>query len=149
MDPTLAARPLTTSRYVVGLATPADAADLRQLLRATPMPGSIQISLEREPDFFAAARAEGGRHYTVAIRDPRAGELVAILGIGFTGWDNLLHCGKDRKDARLRNAIEHIPTVPAVLNQSGFTQYHQLLRDVRLAEPQVRFQMANAVLAIA
>src|SRR5271157_2608270 len=62
-------RPLTDSRYTIGLATTEDDADLRQLLRETPMPGPIKVSLEREPEFFAVARQEGGRHDTVVIRD--------------------------------------------------------------------------------
>jgi hypothetical protein len=78
MDTTVIARPLTDSRYAIGLATAADDADLRRLLRETPMPGPIEVSLEREPDFFAAARQEGGRHHTVAIRDRLTGRLAAM-----------------------------------------------------------------------
>ena len=78
MDTTVIARPLTDSRYAIGLATAADDDDLRRLLRETPMPGPIEVSLEREPDFFAAARQEGGRHHTVAIRDRLTGRLAAM-----------------------------------------------------------------------
>ncbi|HUJ71986.1 MAG TPA: hypothetical protein VLZ30_07060 [Verrucomicrobiae bacterium] len=78
MDTTLTARPLTNGRYVIGLATQADEAGLRRLLRETPMPGPIQITLEREPDFFAATQQEGGRYYTAAIRDRQTGQLVAM-----------------------------------------------------------------------
>jgi len=78
MDTTVIARPLTDSRYAIGLATAADDADLRRLLRETPMPGPIEVSLERESDFFAAARQEGGRHHTVAIRDRLTGRLAAM-----------------------------------------------------------------------
>lgn len=80
MHATLATHPVTASRYVIGFATEADDADLRRLLRETPMPGPIQVSLEREPSFFAAARAEGGRQYTVAIRDQQTGQLAAMGG---------------------------------------------------------------------
>jgi hypothetical protein len=78
MDTAAAARALTGSRYATGLATPADDAGLRRLLRETPMPGPIRISLEREPGFFAAARQEGGLHRTVAIRDLQTGGLAAM-----------------------------------------------------------------------
>jgi hypothetical protein len=47
------------------LATPAHDASLRRLLRENPMPGSISVSLEREPSFFAAAALEGPEHQTI------------------------------------------------------------------------------------
>ena len=78
MDAAVAARSVTCSRYAIGFATKADDADLRRLLRETPMPGPIQLSLEREPNFFAATRAEGGRHYTVALRGRQTGQLAAM-----------------------------------------------------------------------
>ena len=78
MHTAVAARPLTNHRYAIGLATAADDADLRRLLRDTPMPGPIQISLEREPNFFAAARQKGGRHYTACVRDRQTGVLAAM-----------------------------------------------------------------------
>jgi hypothetical protein len=61
-----------------GFATGADDADLRRLLRETPMPGPIHVSFEREPRFFDAARAEGGRHHTICARDTRTGRLFAM-----------------------------------------------------------------------
>ncbi len=41
------------------LARPGDDADLRALLRATPMGGAVSVAFLREPDFFRAARAQG------------------------------------------------------------------------------------------
>jgi hypothetical protein len=47
-------------------------ASLRRLLRENPIPGPISISLEREPEFFAAATVEGPEHQTiVAIENGR------------------------------------------------------------------------------
>jgi hypothetical protein len=40
-------------------------AELRRLLRDTPMPGAITVSMEREPDFFLGATVEGDQHDTV------------------------------------------------------------------------------------
>ena len=37
------------------LATPADDAALRALLRAMPVPGTVTLAATREPAFFAAA----------------------------------------------------------------------------------------------
>ncbi len=69
---------VTSGRYVVGLATADDDAGLRRLLRETPMQGRARVSLEREPDFFEAARQESLRHDTVVIRDRQTGRLEAM-----------------------------------------------------------------------
>ena len=46
---------------------------LRRILRETPLPGWVSLSFEREPSYFAADRAKGGRHVTVVAR---AGEEI-------------------------------------------------------------------------
>ncbi len=61
-----------------GLARPADEADLRALLRDNPMPGRVSIALTREPDFFAAAAAEGHIHQAIVARDTDTGRAVAL-----------------------------------------------------------------------
>src|SRR5690349_4626939 len=54
-------------------------ADLRRLLRDTPMQGKIKLSLQREPSYFAASRIEGSDHQTiVAIED---GQIVCAGGV--------------------------------------------------------------------
>jgi len=55
------------------LATPADDAEVRRLLRENPMPGRVSISLEREPDAGLAAEVESDVHHTVVARDPATG----------------------------------------------------------------------------
>jgi hypothetical protein len=42
------------------------------------MEGELSISLEREPDFFAAAAVEGPRHHTVVARDTDSGRIVGL-----------------------------------------------------------------------
>src|SRR5262245_10176171 len=42
------------------------------------MAGAIRVSLEREPDAFAAAAVEGRPHHTVVARDPSSGRLVGM-----------------------------------------------------------------------
>lgn len=61
------------------LATPADEAPLRRLLRESPMQGSISLTYEREPNFFIAARMEGALSQTIVAAEDTAG---AILGMG-------------------------------------------------------------------
>lgn len=47
------------------IATPADDAALRRLMQATPLPGWVTLSFEREPDFFAAEAVDDAEHVSV------------------------------------------------------------------------------------
>jgi hypothetical protein len=60
------------------LASPVDDADLRQILAATPMPGSIRVSFRREPSYFAGAGVDGRFRQVVAARDLDSGRLIAF-----------------------------------------------------------------------
>lgn len=64
--------------YRFELATPADDADLRHILAATPMAGTVALAFRREPSFFAAASVEGRVRQVVAARDVEAGRLVGF-----------------------------------------------------------------------
>ncbi len=64
--------------FAYRLATEADEADLRRLLRESPMPGAIAVTFEREPHYFRAAVVEGF-HQTIVCRDSQTG---ALLGMG-------------------------------------------------------------------
>ena len=66
--------PATTFR----LATQADDAALRRLLRDNPMPGSISLTFEREPDYFIAAGLDGALSQTVVSIDETTGECQAM-----------------------------------------------------------------------
>jgi len=68
----------TRPSFHLDFASEADDAALRRILRLTPMPGSIRISLEREPSYFDAAKAEGGRHHTFIARDSSTGDVFAM-----------------------------------------------------------------------
>ncbi|MCM2279811.1 MAG: hypothetical protein NDJ89_17185 [Oligoflexia bacterium] len=71
------------------VAEASDEADLRRLLRENPMPGSVCLSLEREPDFFAAQDLEGDRHTTVIARDSETGRAVGMGSRSVaTAWIN-------------------------------------------------------------
>ncbi len=64
--------------FAYRLATEADEADLRRLLRESPMPGAISVTFEREPHYFRAAAIEGF-HQTIVCRDS---QTDALLGMG-------------------------------------------------------------------
>jgi hypothetical protein len=59
-----------STRFAV--ATPADDAAIRRLLRENPMPGVVSLTLEREPYYFRGANIAGGDDQTiVAFSDER------------------------------------------------------------------------------
>src|SRR4051794_16637823 len=66
------------SRFRFELATPADDADLRHILAATPMPGRIRVGFQREPSWFAAAVVDGHFRQVVACRDSQTGRLIGF-----------------------------------------------------------------------
>jgi hypothetical protein len=74
----LGARSGAMSRYRFELATPADDAELRSILAATPMDGEIAVAFRREPSFFAAAAVEGPFHQTIVGRDREEGCIVGF-----------------------------------------------------------------------
>jgi hypothetical protein len=56
----------------------ADDEEVRGLLRNTPLPGSISLSFEREPDGGIAAAMEGSPHQTIVARERASGRLAAV-----------------------------------------------------------------------
>jgi hypothetical protein len=51
------------------VATGADDAEIRRLLRENPTPGQISLSLEREPDYFSDAHLPGEEKQTIIARE--------------------------------------------------------------------------------
>ncbi len=72
-----ACRASDSSAFSFAAARAEDDAGIRQLLRESTMPGAIALSFEREPNFFAAADAEGGQHQTMVCRDA-AGTIIGV-----------------------------------------------------------------------
>lgn len=66
------------SAITIGLATPSDDSELRQLLRNNPMPGRISVSFEREPDYFIGAGVEAPFHQVVIARDTSTGKIIGM-----------------------------------------------------------------------
>jgi len=66
----------SAARVRFDVADPTDDADIRRLLRETPMAGRVSISLEREPDYFADAGIAGETKQTIVARDQ--GRLVCV-----------------------------------------------------------------------
>ena len=65
----LTSPPTAGSRFVFELADERDDGALRELLRQTPLGGSIQTTLRREPNYFDGAATEGPFHQVLVARD--------------------------------------------------------------------------------
>ena len=66
------------TRFAIALAERGDDAELRALLRNNPMNGSMQVTFEREPDFFAACAIRGSFHQVGVGRDSNSGRIVGL-----------------------------------------------------------------------
>jgi hypothetical protein len=60
------------------LATAADDADIRRLLREHPVPGRVTVSFEREPSYFLGCGTMGPVCQVLVARDVTTGELVGV-----------------------------------------------------------------------
>ncbi len=65
-------------RFVFELADERDDAALRALVSGTPLGGSIQTSLRREPDYFAGVATEGPFHQVLVAREWQSGAVVGM-----------------------------------------------------------------------
>jgi len=66
------------TRFAITLAERGDNAELRALLRENPMNGSMQVTFEREPDFFAACAIRGDSYQVGVGRDLESGRIVGL-----------------------------------------------------------------------
>jgi len=66
------------SRFAIELATPEDDADLRALLRRSPIPGSISVTFEREPSFFASCGIRGDFFQVGVGRNRGNGNIIGL-----------------------------------------------------------------------
>lgn len=63
----------------ISVATQEDDPEMRQLLRENPLPGRLQVTFEREPDFFIGAAVEGPYNQTIIARDRELGHIVGMV----------------------------------------------------------------------
>ena len=67
-----------TSQFQFALAQGHDDAELRSFLANNPVPGNIEVTFEREPDFFAGSEIRGPLNQTIAVRDLHKNKIVGI-----------------------------------------------------------------------
>jgi hypothetical protein len=65
-------------RYRIEIARTEDDAELRALMRMTPMRGAIDVTLRREPSFFDAACVEGPFHQVLIAREQTTRRIVGM-----------------------------------------------------------------------
>ncbi|HTS38860.1 MAG TPA: hypothetical protein VMH04_24510 [Candidatus Solibacter sp.] len=70
--------PRLQSRFDIGVAEAADDAEIRELLRRSPIPGQISVTFEREPNFLESCRIRGDFVQVGIGRDRRTGKLVGL-----------------------------------------------------------------------
>jgi hypothetical protein len=75
---TIAAPVRSHSRFAITLAERRDDSELRALLRENPMKGSMHVTFEREPDYFAACGIRGGTYQVGVGRDLESGRIVGL-----------------------------------------------------------------------
>jgi hypothetical protein len=66
------------TRYKFELATPADDEAIRRVMAATPMAGSVTVSFQRDPSFFASNVVLGNHWQAVVCRDAKRNEVVGV-----------------------------------------------------------------------
>jgi hypothetical protein len=92
----------------VDLASPADDAAIRGLLRRQPMPGAVSLTYEREPDFSLGCGVTGDDFQVVVARNANDGEIIGVAcrsarKLYFNGQERRLgYLGQLRIDARFQ-----------------------------------------------
>jgi len=68
-----------TKRFALELAEPTDDPAIRQLLRENPIPGSVILTYEREPNYFLGCATIGHFQQVVVARHRTGGELAGVV----------------------------------------------------------------------
>ena len=100
-------RSLVAGNLRFAIAERGDEADIRRLLRENALGGWIRLSLEREPDAFAADFGLSRSHAFIIARDRDSGEAVGI-------------CERSVRDAFIDGEIRRLPYLGALRIASGW-----------------------------
>lgn len=109
-------------RFEFAIATRGDDAEIRRLLRENPMSGTISLSFEREPDYFADSRNPFESKQTIVARE--GGRLICM------GYCTVRERFINGEAARvgylggLRLAASHAGQIDIV--RAGYEFFHQL-----------------------
>jgi hypothetical protein len=120
-------RSLVAGNLRFAVADREDDADIRRLLRENPLGGWIRLSLEREPDAFAADFGLSRSHAFIVARDRDSGEAVGV-------------CERSVRDAFVDGKVRRLPYLGALrvapayrhrirVLQGGFAAIRALLNE--------------------
>lgn len=104
---------MTTAKHRIRMAGPGDDAALRRLLRETPLPGGLSVTLEREPSFFDAD-VDVLRHDTVWLDGVGCGSRLLKRALWHGEAADVAYCAdlrvhpsqRHRSGVLLRRAFE-------------------------------------------
>lgn len=116
---------MPSTSYAFELAQPSDEPKIRELLRQIPVPGSIELTYEREPDYFLGCSIMGSLCQTLVARSQDG----AVVGIATRSLRTLYVNGKAQTVGyigKLRIAPEHRGRW--ILPQ-GFRLFHKIHQD--------------------
>lgn len=114
------------ARYVIDLADKKDEPDLRRILRENYMDGSIELTFQREPDFFRSIEIDGEKVQIVVGRDLKKDKVIgfgirAIRKLYINGkLENIGYLGNLRLDSEYRNGL---------MLARGYRYFKQLHKD--------------------
>lgn len=118
------------SRFIVGLASPADDAELRGILAGSPTPGAISVAFLREPSYFGDPASAGEFRQVVVIRDNDTGGIVGL------GCRSIRPCGINGQRMPV-GYLSNLRLLPHVREQGllarGYKFLHELHADGRTA----------------
>jgi hypothetical protein len=120
--------PLRT-RFAITLAELGDDAELRALLRDNPMKGSMEVTFEREPDFFSACAIRGNLCQVGVGRDLESGRIV---GLGTRSIADAFVNGRRAEFGWLSDLRLHPAYRGGTLVARGYRFLRQLHRDGRV-----------------
>jgi hypothetical protein len=103
----LTGRTLSQGNLVFAVAGPADEPDIHRLLRQNALGGRIALSLEREPDAFAADFGLARSHAFIIARDRATGAPVGL-------------CERSVREAFVDGAVRRLPYLGALRIAPGY-----------------------------
>lgn len=107
-------------RIEFSVAHSGDDAEIRALLAANPMPGRIEVTFEREPDYFLGSGVPGSRGVTIKGVDAATGRIAGLIQISASDRfvngrvTEVGYIGGARVDERYRGALIPLRALPAI-----------------------------------
>lgn len=97
------------------IASPADEPDVRRLLRENPMQGDLAMTLEREPEAYAADYGLAASHHFVMARDSQTGRAIGL-------------CEREVFPMHVNGAAQQVPYIGSLRVAEGHRNRIAILR---------------------